>query len=132
MLHVGFCQAGVDLDEPMGVHASSAEAEALPFAQRRGYLLLQRTEAIMAGSLRGVALRRQVCSGSRPLELVHTEDTHIAPPPGLQREWSRSNEDNAPRFVKSRSIRISPTVSPNGMRARRLRNCERDGVKEMG
>ena len=53
----------------------------------------------------------------RPLELVHTEDTHIAPPPGLQR--SRSNrEDNAPRFVKSRSNRISPTVSPNGMRAR--------------
>jgi hypothetical protein len=99
MLHVGFCQAGVDLDEPMGVHASSAEAEALPFAQRRGYLLLQRTEAIMAGSLRGVALRRQVCSGSRPLELVHmccgtahvlrhaTRDTCAATNPSLRRVY---------------------------------------------
>ena len=60
-------QAGVDLDAPMGAYASagtegggaSGGAAALPFAAREGYLLLQKDEKAMRGSVDGAALRRE-------------------------------------------------------------------------
>ena len=55
-----FEQAGVDIDAPMGVHASGGDdAARQPFAVREGYLLLQRTEAAMQASAAGAALRRR-------------------------------------------------------------------------
>lgn len=81
-------QAGVDVDGPMGVHASSVVTSTTesgpapherPFAVRQGYLLLQRTEEAMRASEAGAALRERHITGLRMEALSADEVSALEP-----------------------------------------------------
>jgi glycine/D-amino acid oxidase-like deaminating enzyme len=71
-------QAGVDVDGPMGEHASVG-SEKQPFAVRHGYLLLQRSEEVMRASEAGAALRRSGVAGLRMQALSTDEVLDLEP-----------------------------------------------------
>ena len=76
-------QAGIDVDGPMGEHASGDEfARSRPYAVRNGYLLLQRTEEMMRASEAGAALRRRGLGDGLKMEAL-TADEVLALEPAL-------------------------------------------------
>jgi glycine/D-amino acid oxidase-like deaminating enzyme len=64
------------VDGPMGAYASEddAAARARPFAERQGYLLLQRSEEVMRASEAGAALRRRGVGEGLRMEALSTDE----------------------------------------------------------
>jgi|EP00802_Teleaulax_amphioxeia_P014419 glycine/D-amino acid oxidase-like deaminating enzyme len=72
--------AGVHVDEPMGRFASGASSAAsLPFSARHGYLLLQKTEAMMKASQGAAQTRRECVPGLRMEALTTAEVLELEP-----------------------------------------------------
>ena len=74
-----FEQAGVDVDGTMGEHSGTRADAERPFAVRHGYLLVQRTPAVMEASAAGAALRRRFVDGLRMEALSQAETLALEP-----------------------------------------------------
>jgi glycine/D-amino acid oxidase-like deaminating enzyme len=74
-------QAGVDVDMPMGAHASSPEQAKLPYATRKsqGHLFLMKSEAAMKDSQASAALRARHITGLRAEVLTQQEVLALEP-----------------------------------------------------
>ena len=71
--------AGVHVDDAMGHFASSRRGETLPFAARHGYLLLQKTPAMMQASHSAASTRRECVPGLRMEALSTAEVLKLEP-----------------------------------------------------
>jgi glycine/D-amino acid oxidase-like deaminating enzyme len=84
--------AGIHVDDKMGTYASGPRAAAeLPFSARHGYLLLQRTKAMMQASQSSAATRRRCVPGLR-MEALSTDEVvrlepNLSPEAALGGSW---------------------------------------------
>jgi glycine/D-amino acid oxidase-like deaminating enzyme len=84
--------AGIHVDDKMGIYASGPPAAAeLPFSARHGYLLLQRSPAMMEASQAAAATRRRCVAGLQ-MEALTTDEVlglepNLSPEAALGGSW---------------------------------------------